>query len=290
MGMDGARPAPASCISSRISARLPTYDPCTVRLRSGQSGSDARSSPPKSPTTTSRPRVAMTPSPRAALLSDPTKSMAAAAPPPVARRMRLARVRGAGVDDLGPRLGPRLEGRVVDVGDDDGGAGQRLREPQGREADAAETDDDERAPVDPRPDLPHRAEGGEPRAGVGAGEGHRQLADIEEITGMRDEDVIAEPAGPGDPERPRLRTQVLLPRFADAAAAAADPGVGHVARPHVDALGVRAPDGGDAGDLVPQRQRQRPSLRQVQPPAAPHVEESVLQVKVAVAHAAGLRP
>ena len=90
MGMDGARPAPASCISSRISARLPTYDPCTVRLRSGQSGSDARSSPPKSPTTTSRPRVAMTPSPRAALLSDPTKSMAAAAPPPVARRMRLA--------------------------------------------------------------------------------------------------------------------------------------------------------------------------------------------------------
>ena len=203
--------------------------------------------------------MARTPSPRAALLSDPTKSMAAAAPPPVARRIRLAASGARASTTSAPASAPGGEGRVVDVGDDDGGAGQRLREPQGREADAAETDDDERAPVDPRPDLPHRAKRGEPRAGVGAGEGHRQIADVEEVSGMRDEHAVAEPARPGDPERPRLRAQVLVPRSAGVAAAAAYPGVGHVPSPRVDAGGLGAASRNHAGDLVPQRQRQRPA-------------------------------
>ena len=216
--------------------------------------------------------------------------MTAAAPPPVARRSRRAASGALASTTSAPASAPRPQGRVVDVDGEEGGVGHRPGELQGREPDAPETDDDQRAPIDPRPDLPDRAEGGEPGAGVRAGEGHREIADREEIPGMRDEDVIAEPAGPGDAERLRLRAQMFPPRPAGAAAAAADPGIHHVPGSGVDDAGVRTARHDDAADLVSQRQRQGPPLRQVQPPPAAQVEEAVLQVQVAVADAAGLGP
>jgi hypothetical protein len=80
----GALPARTSAISASNSRSVPTSEPRMVWLRIGTSGSESGSSPPYKPTTTSVPPRRRLSRPKRLDCGEPTKSIAAAAPRPVA--------------------------------------------------------------------------------------------------------------------------------------------------------------------------------------------------------------
>ena len=77
-------PRRAIAISSCISARLPTYEPLMCSAFIASSAGDTGVAPPYRPTQTSRPALRTAAKPNAKLAPAPTKSIAAATPPPVA--------------------------------------------------------------------------------------------------------------------------------------------------------------------------------------------------------------
>ena len=146
-------------------------------------------------------------------------------------------------------LGAGLDGgvplRLVDVGDDGLYAQHGLGHAHAGQADAAGADDEQLAAAGERGlGLHQRAVGRDARAGVSAGLGFIEVAEIDEIARIRHQDMRGIAAVAIDAQRPRLVAHMLVARGAQAARAAADPGIDDTALPDLGALDgghVRAP-------------------------------------------------
>ena len=176
-----------------------------------------------------------------------------------------------------PRAPCRFELCVIDLDDDDFGVEERLRELDSGEPHATRPDDDELV-FQPPFRLAERAVGGEARARVGAGQLGRDIPEVEEVAGVRDDDVVRETAIQVRAQRARTVAEVLPVVVAEIAASATDPGEDDAPVADVDVVSLRSRSGDLADDLVPERERQVAHLAHVQLPAAAHLEVALPQV------------
>ena len=185
--------------------------------------------PPNRPTMTSRPPRPSARTPNCAEASAPTKSMAAPTPvPPVSSMicLRASLSRGstaaqAPFSSASLRLPSSMSATIGSRPSTD------LGEAHAHQADAAGADHQDRLAGVVADRLLDRAEGGDARAGIEAGELDRQVAVGIEILRMRHEHMVGVAAVLVDAERPRSRAEMLAAVAAVPALAAADPGIDH---------------------------------------------------------------
>src|SRR5262249_25624436 len=122
------------------------------------------------------------------------------------------------------RLQRRLSLGRVGVDDDGTLPAHRLQDVDAHEAEPAGADDDDRLLLEERPHPLQRTIGGEAGAGIGRRLDRVERADVEEIAGVRRDDVVGIAARAEDAEKLRLEAELLLAAPAHRAAAAAEPG------------------------------------------------------------------
>ena len=195
-----------------------------------------------------------------------------------------------GVRRVESLLGAELQGRLalgrIDVGHKDRCVGERTGELQPHHADPAQADDEKRAQPQEGDGPLDGAVAGEPGAHERPGDLWGDALHVEQVAGVRHQDVRGVAAVDRDAERARRVAQMLVAACAHGARAAADPRIDGVAYAGCDALGVGASRLDGAGDLVPKGEGEGAEAAHVELLLAAQGEIAVLQVQIGVAHAA----
>jgi hypothetical protein len=127
--------------------------------------------------------------------------------------------------------------------------------------------------------------GGQAGAGESCGPPLFDPGDVEEVTGVRDEDKLGIPAVAGDAEVTGRGAQVLVTCLACVAGAVADPWVDKAMLTRRDPVGVGAGRFDDADDLMAEDKRVGDApVDQIQTPPAAEIVVPLTQVHVGVAH------
>jgi hypothetical protein len=94
--------------------------------------------------------------------------------------------------------------------------------------------------------------------------------------------VITEPPIADNAQRFRPRAEMFLTGRTGLAGVTPDPWIDHARVPHFNATGFGTESDNGSGNLVSERQRQLPALRQIKALTAPHVEESIAKMEIAM--------
>ena len=165
------------------------------------------------------------------------------------RRRAVDRGEGAGLERRRAPLG-------VDIHHDGALASHRLQNGDGHQPKPAGADDQHRLLLDHRAELLERRIGRHARAGVGRDRHGIEPVERQQVFRVRDDDLVGIAAIAMNAEAARLHAQVFGPGAADAADAAADPGIDQHHLADLAVLDLRA-DGDDfPGCLVAERERQ----------------------------------
>src|SRR5215475_7293690 len=196
----------------------------------------------------------------------------------------LARTGIPGVEGFGcTKLKGSLTLGMIDIGDENRFVGQRAGKLESHHADTTETDDEQRPDAQVGDRLLDGAVAGEARTHEGTGDLGCNALHVEQVARVWYADVAGIAAIDGNPERLWRIAQMLVAARAQAALAAADPGIGGVELAANHALRVGPDRLHGASDLMAQREGQRPVAAHVELLPTAQIEVAILQVNVGVA-------
>ena len=174
----------------------------------------------------------------------------------------------------------------VDIDHDGGLAAHRFVQRKAHQSETAGADDDHRLLLQHRPDFFQRAVGRDARTGERRSALGRDIADIEQITRVRHQQVIGIAAGTEHPDAEWGAAHLFFAGPADGAFAAAEPGMHQPAVADLHALGVRADRDHFADIFVAHGQRElHAAIGQLQPLATAQVVITLPDMQIAMTNA-----